>query len=88
VQESYELMVISQSGIVMRTTVQSIAKVGRIAQGVHVMNVGPGDRVAGVAVIDLSKTPASGAGGDGNGAAGSNGRRARGSGRRPGGRRR
>jgi len=50
-----ELMVISESGIVMRTSVDSISRVGRAAQGVHIMNVGPGDRVACVACIDMSK---------------------------------
>jgi len=54
---SHELIVMSESGIVMRTTVDSIATVGRSAQGVHVMGVGQGDRVACVATIDLSKTP-------------------------------
>jgi len=54
---NHELIVMSESGIVMRTTVDSIAKVGRSAQGVHVMGVGQGDRVACVATIDLSKTP-------------------------------
>jgi DNA gyrase subunit A len=57
VMPDYELMVVSQSGIVMRTTVDSIAKVGRSAQGVHVMNVGANDGVAGVEVVDLSKAP-------------------------------
>jgi DNA gyrase subunit A len=55
VKADQELMVVSQSGIVMRTTVDSISKVGRSAQGVHVMNVGQGDSVAQIAVIDLSK---------------------------------
>ena len=55
---THELIVMSESGIVMRTTVDSIATVGRSAQGVHVMGVGQGDRVACVATIDLSKTPA------------------------------
>jgi DNA gyrase subunit A len=82
---SYELMVISESGIVMRTTVESISKVGRNAQGVHVMNVGPGDRVAEVAVIDLSKAPPV-ASTNGNGIAGngdSDGNGGGGNGRRP-----
>jgi DNA gyrase subunit A len=83
VMDDHELMVISQSGIVMRTTVGSIARVGRIAQGVHVMNVGPGDGVAQVAVIDMSKTPPV-ANGNSNGASG-DGRHARM--RRPRGRR-
>jgi hypothetical protein len=42
----------------MRTSVDSISMIGRAAQGVHVMGVGQGDRVACVATIDLSKTPA------------------------------
>lgn len=57
VMPGHELILMSENGIVMRTTVESIAKVGRSAQGVHVMNVGQGDRVACVATIDLSKTP-------------------------------
>ena len=68
VQEDYELIVISESGIVMRTTIGSIAKVGRSTQGVHVMNVGQGDSVASVAVIDLA-TPPPPASETGNGAA-------------------
>jgi DNA gyrase subunit A len=58
VYASHELIVVSESGIVMRTRVESISKVGRSTQGVHVMNVGQGDKVASVATIDLSKTPA------------------------------
>lgn len=58
VKETHELMVVSKSGIVMRTTVGSISKIGRSAQGVQVMNVGAGDRVAEVALIDMSRQPA------------------------------
>ncbi|HLF71875.1 MAG TPA: DNA gyrase subunit A, partial [Dehalococcoidia bacterium] len=54
---THELIVVSESGIVMRTTVDSISVIGRSTQGVHVMNVGAGDRVASIAVIDLSKVP-------------------------------
>ena len=55
VKDDQELMLVSMAGIVIRTTVQSIARVGRSAQGVQCMNIGAGDRVASVAVIDLSK---------------------------------
>jgi hypothetical protein len=55
----------------MRTTISSIAKVGRSAQGVHVMNVGAGDRLASVALIDLAKRPEPPAAS--NGSNGSNG---------------
>ncbi len=57
VTEGEELIIVSQSGIIMRTTVESIARAGRSTQGVHVMNIGPGDRVACIAAIDLSKVP-------------------------------
>jgi DNA gyrase subunit A len=57
VMPGHELILMSENGIVMRTTVDSIAKVGRSAQGVHVMGVTDGDRVACVATIDLSKAP-------------------------------
>ena len=57
VMPGHELILMSEHGIVMRTTVDSIAKVGRSAQGVHVMGVTDGDRVACVATIDLSKAP-------------------------------
>jgi len=57
VKDEDELMLVSQSGIVIRTTVESISKVGRSAQGVHVMSIGAGDSVASVAVIDLSTRP-------------------------------
>jgi DNA gyrase subunit A len=63
----WELILVSQSGIVMRTTVDSIAKVGRATQGVHVMNVGQGDRVASLACIDLAKNSGN-PGANGNGA--------------------
>ncbi len=70
----------------MRTTVESIAKVGRIAQGVHVMNVGAGDRVAEVAIIDLSKQPPPSASVDApspNNGGDNHSRRSRGTGRGP-----
>jgi DNA gyrase subunit A len=79
---NHELIVVSESGIVMRTRVESISKIGRSTQGVHIMSVGQGDRVAGVATIDLSKTPAAAeiaANGNGSTAtAPSSGRRRRG----------
>jgi DNA gyrase subunit A len=57
VRADNELIVISVSGIVMRTDVDSIAKVGRSAQGVQVMHPPAGDSVASIAVIDMSKAP-------------------------------
>ena len=57
-----ELMLISQDGIVLRTSVDSIRRSGRATEGVRVMNVAPGDRVASIAGIDASGAAA---GGDG-----------------------
>ena len=72
----WELILVSQSGIVMRTTVDSIAKVGALTQGVHVMNRPQGDRVASVATIDIDKPAAAGnAAAATNGASATNGRR-------------
>ncbi len=77
VMPGYELILVSQSGIVIRTTTDTIAKVGRSTQGVHVMNVGQGDHVASVATVDINKPAAAGNNGtdNGDGTSGSNGRR-------------
>jgi DNA gyrase subunit A len=47
-----ELMMISSSGIVIRTELATINKLGPYAQGVIVMNLREGDRVACIGVID------------------------------------
>jgi DNA gyrase subunit A len=83
VKEDQEIMLITVSGIVMRTTISSVLKVGRSAQGVHVMNPPAGDRIASVAIIDLTPraepppgaTTGQGANGNGRRARRSNGRR-------------
>ncbi len=49
-----ELMIISTGGIVLRTTVQSIALQGRSTQGVTLIRVDAGERVAAIAEIDLT----------------------------------
>jgi len=55
VNSNQELMLISEDGIVIRTTVDSIALQGRATMGVTLMGVGPGDTVASVASIELEK---------------------------------
>jgi DNA gyrase subunit A len=74
VRPGQELMLVSAEGIVIRTSVDSISQLGRIAQGVMVMRVGEGDQVASIAAIDLNAPPADQprarrAGPGGNGAA-------------------
>jgi DNA gyrase subunit A len=53
VDAAQELIVISRDGIVLRTRMDSIRMTGRAAQGVSVINVGPGDAVAALATIEM-----------------------------------
>ena len=55
VDGSEELVLIAEGGKFLRTSVQSIAAVGRSTQGVTVMAT-DGDRVAAVAVVDMSRS--------------------------------
>ncbi|MBA2448114.1 MAG: hypothetical protein H0V51_08820, partial [Chloroflexi bacterium] len=48
------LMLISKSGIVIRTELTTISQQGRASQGVAVMNLKPNDKVACIAVLDGS----------------------------------
>ena len=56
VREDQELLFISQSGMVQRTAVQGISRMGRATQGVRVMNLKKGDRVSAVALVVESAT--------------------------------
>ena len=55
VDPEHELILISEGGIILRTPVAHISLQGRSTQGVRLMDVGGDDRVAAVAVIDMSK---------------------------------
>ncbi len=61
VNEMQELMIISASGIILRTRIDSISSVGRGTQGVHLMGVGPGDLVASISVFEVGQAPNKGA---------------------------
>jgi DNA gyrase subunit A len=63
VRAHQELIFISQNGMVQRTSVSGISRMGRPTQGVRVMNLRSGDRVSAVALVVES------AAGEGNGAA-------------------
>jgi DNA gyrase subunit A len=66
VNSAMELIVISRDGIVIRTRMDQIRAMGRATQGVHVINVAPGDAVASLATIDMSGgTPSGPSGGPG-----------------------
>ena len=51
VREHQELVFISQSGMVQRTSVRGISKMGRSTQGVKVMNLRGDDTVSAVALV-------------------------------------
>lgn len=51
VKDSDDVMIISEKGIVIRTSVRGISDIGRATQGVRVMKLEEGDRVVSVAVI-------------------------------------
>jgi len=56
VKPSEEIVIVSKDGIVMRTPVEHISTQGRISQGVTLMDIGEGDAVAAVAVIDMQRS--------------------------------
>ena len=47
-----DLMVITSSGIIIRTPIEQISIVGRSTQGVKIINIGDGDGVASIARVD------------------------------------
>lgn len=51
VRDGDDIMVITQQGMVNRTHVREIRIVGRNTQGVRIMNIGEGDRIASVAKV-------------------------------------
>ena len=52
VEENDELMIITEEGVVVRTPVEGVSKLGRSTQGVHIMNVADKDKVTAVAVTE------------------------------------
>jgi len=50
-----ELMLITQDGVVIRTVVETIRQTGRLAQGVTVMDLRPGDKVTSVSTVGYDK---------------------------------
>jgi len=58
VREHHELVFISQNGMVQRTGVRGISRVGRPGQGVRVMNLRDDDQVSAVALVMETNTSA------------------------------
>ena len=48
-REDYDVIIMSQNGIVIRTPAKSISRFGRASQGVKIMNLEQGDKVASTA---------------------------------------
>ncbi len=57
VQESDEVMIISQEGILIRLPIHYVSTVGRNTQGVRLINLGEGDKVIDVARVDEDDEP-------------------------------
>jgi DNA gyrase subunit A len=63
VHDGDDIMLITSGGMVNRTHVSEIRLIGRNTQGVRIMNLGDGDKIASVAKIaseDISEEPAAG----------------------------
>ncbi len=60
VREDDEIMIMSESGVVVRTAVKGVSKQGRATQGVHVMKVADEDRVTAVAISRTKATKVKG----------------------------
>ena len=50
VRPEEEMMIMSEDGVVVRTSVKGVSKQGRATQGVHVMKVAANDRITAVAI--------------------------------------
>src|SRR4029077_1715845 len=61
VDENSEVMLISQYGKIIRMDSKTIRESGRAAQGVRLLNLEPGDRVAAAVVIVPEEEPVNGA---------------------------
>ncbi len=57
VDESNDLMIITQSGLTIRMTVSNMRIIGRAAQGVRLINLKDGDKIASVAIVPTTEEP-------------------------------
>lgn len=55
VDESNDLMIITQSGLTIRTSVSDMRIIGRTAQGVRLINLKEGDKIASIAIVPTSE---------------------------------
>ena len=57
VDETNDLMIITQSGLTIRMSVSNMRIIGRAAQGVRLINLKEGDKIASVAIVPASEEP-------------------------------
>jgi DNA gyrase subunit A len=55
VDETNDLMIITQSGLTIRMSVSNMRVIGRTAQGVRLINLKEGDKIASVAIVPASE---------------------------------
>ena len=55
--DALELMLVTREGIVVRTRIKQISLIGRVTQGVRVMDVIAGDQVASIAAFTMADEP-------------------------------
>ena len=51
VKEDHELLLITASGVVLRTSISGISQIGRNTQGVIIMKPAEGDKVSSMATL-------------------------------------
>jgi DNA gyrase subunit A len=74
VDDQDEVMLISTGGVLIRTAVAQIREMGRSTQGVTLIALGDGEKLAGVErIVDRDEEEGNGAGGNGNGGNGEGG---------------
>jgi DNA gyrase subunit A len=71
VDDQDEVMLISTGGVLIRTAVAQIREMGRSTQGVTLISLGEGEKLAGVErIVDRDEEEGNGSGGNGNGGPG------------------
>jgi DNA gyrase subunit A len=57
VDDSNDLMIITQSGLTIRMSISSLRILGRTAQGVRLINLKEGDKIASITIVPASEDP-------------------------------
>ena len=57
VDESNDLMIITQSGLTIRMSISALRVIGRTAQGVRLINLKEGDKIASITIVPTAEDP-------------------------------